>query len=364
MQTAEGPRAVMLGAGAYDQHSTLQAGVVGLAASQLERAVRALTAAGAAQVSPSGAAPVCLADYGSASGKNAVAAMLRLGELIGQHLPPQHASPARPLALCFCDQADNDWKVLASRLHDAFAGRDEVTFAMFPRSFYGPVLPPASVDLGWSAIAVHWLSRKPSASVEHLWPHPALGAQRAPFGEQARRDWRVFLEQRARELRAGGQLVVVAACSGADGRSTADAYLDVPWEVMAELERTGQLWPEERAAMHIPIYFRCAEEWQAPLREHALPLELVDYREALLPDGLWQEYERSGDRVAFANAWVGWLRAFSEPLLAAGLHPRRDARERAAVLDALYERTAAIIASAPERARIPWTLAIVHAARR
>jgi hypothetical protein len=341
----------MLGDGAYDQHSALQAGVVRLAASRLEQAVRALPPA------PLGR-PLCLVDYGSATGKNAVAAMTHLGTLIAQH------QRAVPLALSFCDQPDNDWKALASRLHDAFSGRDDVTFAMFPRSFYGRVLPDDCVDLGWSAIAVHWLSQKPNEPIDRLWPHSALGSRRAAFSARAQSDWSAFLEQRARELRVGGQLVVVAACSRSDGTSTADAYLDVPWEVIGELERSGDLMPDERSAMHVPTYFRSADEWKAPFADGALPLELVDYSEELLPDVLWDSYERSGDRDAFAAAWVGWLRAFSEPLLASALRPSRDAAQRRTLLDEIYRRTTAHIANEPERARIPWTLALLHAARR
>lgn len=350
-QAVRAPRAVMLGEGAYDQHSTLQAGVVRLASSRLERAVRALTPASSTR-------PLCLVDYGSATGKNSVAAMTHLSALIAQRQP---ASP--PLALCFCDQPDNDWKVLASRLHEAFSARDDVTFAMFPRSFYGPVFPPDSVDLGWSATAVHWLSEKPAGEIDRLWPHSALGPRRAAYIEQARRDWQVFLEHRARELRVGGQLVVVAACARADGTSTADDYLDVPWDVIRELERSGDLKAEERAAMHVPTYFRSAGEWKAPFAGGALPLELIDYSEEPLPDVLWQAYERTGDRAAFAGSWVGWLRAFSEPLLASALLPTREAGQRGALLDEIYRRTTERIEREPELAKIPWTLAVLHAAK-
>jgi len=342
----------MLGEGAYDRHSSLQAGVVRLAASRLELAVRAL-------LPPTPRRPLRLVDYGSATGKNAVAAMQFLRATLVRLVPDMP-----PLELGFCDQADNDWKALASRVHDAFAADDDVRFALYPRSFYGPVLPPDSVDLGWSAIAVHWLSDTPAASVDRLWPHPALGARRAPFSERARHDFSTFITQRARELRPGAQLVVAAACSGADGSSTADAFLDLLSEGLDELASEGTLVADERAAMHVPIYFRNADEWRAPFADPALPLELVDYREELLPDGLWEAFEQSGDRDAYAAAWVGWLRAFSEPLLAGALHRARPEPARRALLDELYRRTTARVARDPERARIPWTLALLHAAKR
>jgi hypothetical protein len=341
----------MLGAGAYDQHSKLQAGVVQMASARLENAALAV-------LTSSAPAPLAMADYGSATGKNSIAAVHFLAEVVARHRSGVH------LALHFCDQPDNDWKVLAARASEAFAERHDITYGMFPRSFYGPVLPPCSVDIGWSAISVHWLSAKPGEAIDGLWPHGGLGAQRAAFTQQARRDWSVFLTQRARELRAGGQLIVIAACSRADGTSTADAYLDMPWEVIRELEREGALSARERGAMHVPTYFRCAAEWQAPFGSPDLPLELADYAEELLPDALWADYERSGDRAAFAAAWVGWLRAFTEPLLAGALDPERGVEQRRAVLDELYRRTAARVVRDPERARIPWTLAILHMKRK
>jgi hypothetical protein len=318
-----------------------------MAAARLENAALAALTSGAP-------APLGVADYGSATGKNSIAAIHFLAEVIARH------RPAAPLSLHFCDQPDNDWRVLAARLSEAFAGRDDVTYGMFPRSFYGPVLPPHSIDIGWSAISVHWLAATPSEAIDGLWPHGRLGAQRGAFSEQARRDWSIFLAQRARELRAGGQLIVIAACSRADGTSTADAYLDMPWEVILELEREGALSAGERGAMHVPTYFRSAAEWRAPLGAPGFPLELVDYAEELLPDALWTAYESSGDRAAFAAAWVGWLRAFTEPLLAGALHSERAEPQRRALLDELYRRTAERVVRDPERARIPWTLAILH----
>jgi hypothetical protein len=341
----------MLGAGAYDQHSKLQAGVVQMAATRLENAALAVLTSGAS-------GPLGVADYGSATGKNSIAAINFLAEVVARH------RPAAPLSLHFCDQPDNDWKVLATRLSDAFGDRHDIAYGMFPRSFYGPVLPPHSIDIGWSAISVHWLSAKPSEAIDALWPHAGLGAQRAVFGEQARRDWSTFLAQRARELRSGGQLIVIAACSRADGTSTADAYLDMAWEVIRELEREGALTASERGAMHVPTYFRSAAEWRAPFGAAELPLELVDYAEELLPDVLWTAYERSGDRAAFADAWVGWLRAFTEPLLSGALNAERAEPQRRALLDELYRRTAARIVREPERAKIPWTLAIMHMTRK
>jgi hypothetical protein len=171
------------------------------------------------------------------------------------------------------------------------------------------------------------------------------------------------LEQRARELRAGGQLVVVAACAGADGRSSADHYLDLAWEVIRELERAGRLEPEERARLCIPTYFRNRAEYLAPFDDGALPLRLKEYDEVALPDALWDVHERTQDATAFARVHVGWLRAFSEPLLGAGLGSARSPEQRRSLLDELYHRIEQRVALAPGASRVPWTSALLRIER-
>ena len=37
--------------------------------------------------------------------------------------------------------------------------------AVVGRSFYEQLLPNATVSIGWSAIAVHWLSKIPAATI-------------------------------------------------------------------------------------------------------------------------------------------------------------------------------------------------------
>ena len=345
------PQGVMAGGGAYDRHSKLQAGVLHLAGSCLERAVSALAARAKDR-------PVAVADYGSATGKNSIEVMQRIRALL------RAAYGREPsLTLTFCDQPANDWNALAQRLDAAFAGEEHVHALLRAKSFYGSVLAPDSLDLAWSASSVHWLGGSLSVPPDWLWPHPDL-TERAPFAAQAARDWQSFLKQRARELRPGGQLIVVAAAASAGGRSPADHYLDLVWEVVLELEHDGMLQAVERARMFVPTYFRSPEEYRAPFADPSLPLELVEYREAALPDALWEVYERTGRPEELARVWVGWLRAFSAPLLEGALDDQRDPADKHRLLAQLYRRIEQRITGEPTRARVPWQTALVHAARR
>src|SRR5439155_114217 len=81
------------------------------------------------------------------------------------------------------------------------------------------VFPGGQVSLGYTASTVHWLSAAPCPLPGHIWPLHARGTTRAAFAARARQDWQTFLACRARELRPGGQLVVMAGLMDAAGPS-------------------------------------------------------------------------------------------------------------------------------------------------
>src|SRR6266404_5443167 len=64
-------------------------------------------------------------------------------------------------------------------------------------SFYRPILPAGTLNLGFSATAMHWLCRKPCDLTDHVQAVGAEGAELAAFAEQGRRDWETILLHRA-----------------------------------------------------------------------------------------------------------------------------------------------------------------------
>jgi SAM dependent carboxyl methyltransferase len=85
-------------------------------------------------------------------------------------------------------------------------------------SFYRPIVPAGTLDLGFSATAMDWLSRNPCNLTNHVQAVGATGPELAAFAEQGRRDWETILLQRARELATGGRLVMVNFCKDETGR--------------------------------------------------------------------------------------------------------------------------------------------------
>jgi len=67
------------------------------------------------------------------------------------------------------------------------------------RSFFEQLAPTRSVTLGWSSIALHWLSAQPGP-VAGIWPHLATPAQQNTWQAAAAADWVQFLSARGAEL--------------------------------------------------------------------------------------------------------------------------------------------------------------------
>ena len=95
------------------------------------------------------------------------------------------------------------------------------------KSFYERLFPAAQLNIGWNAIAVHWLSRVPATIADHIWSNRATGMVKEDFARQSERDWQAFLDHRGQELRPGGRLVVLGGASDDEGSSGAEGLIDL-----------------------------------------------------------------------------------------------------------------------------------------
>jgi len=77
-------------------------------------------------------------------------------------------------------------------------------------NFFDECLPPQSVNLGFSATAFHWLSRKPCNITGALHqPMITVKDEAEKFEEQAAKDWETILLARAKELAPGKALLLL-----------------------------------------------------------------------------------------------------------------------------------------------------------
>jgi SAM dependent carboxyl methyltransferase len=317
--------------GAYIRHAATQAAGGALALPLLEEAVQGLTVDG-------GGSPIVIADYGSSQGRNSLAPMRAAIAAFRERAPQP-----RPICVVHVDVAENDFSTLFDVLDtapDSYISDDPDVFpSAVGRSFYRSVLPPGHVHLGWSSHAAIWLSRAPTRIPGHFWIPSSTGDVRASFERQAADDWAAFLRLRARELRAGGRLIVTLPSPPDDGISQIHQGMNQANALLAEMVSAGEITAEERARMLLLSYPRRESELLAPFAEAGRfgNLILEQCKVFSVPDAAWDEFERDRDKGKLAANYTGFFRATFMPSLASALAPERGVEGRQRFVDRLAE---------------------------
>jgi hypothetical protein len=339
----------MEGGGQYNAHASAQAASAAFGADLLR------AAATSAPVGPAGA--VTVVDYGASEGRNS------LGPLSAAVDAIREARGAdQPVWVVHTDLPDNDFSSLFRTVADdpGTYRRPGVYTAAVGRSFYEQLLPDASVGLGWSSIAVHWLRAVPGP-LDGFWPSTATAEQYGVWAREAAADWQAFVTARAAEMAPGARMVVVVGAAHGDGRarrSGAERAMDEVARGLDALVGSGDVTEAERAAMAIPAWYRTAAEWEAPF-DAGCGLVLEQLRFVDLGDPLWQQTRGTGAHD-YPAAVAAALRVSFGPSLLQDLDPQR----RGTVATALFDgHLARAIAAQPPEPWFDWRLAIMEIAR-
>ncbi len=328
---------VMKTQGYYNAHSAPQGSAVSFALPLAERA--------AAEVSLHEGTSI-LADYGAAQGRNSLVPMRAFIHGLRER------GSAGPINVVHTDLAGDDFTTLFETLDDSpdsyLAGAEDVFAYAAGRSFYERLFADGLVSLGWSAIAVHWLSSVPGPLPDHIWSSAASGDARERFAARAREDWAAFLGHRAVELIPGGRLVVAGGAADEHGDPGANGLMDLANEALRGLVADGRLDRGDYERMVIPTYNRTPEEYVAGFESSGLRLETWSLD--VLPDPYREAFERDGDAKRFGQAWADFFRAAYEPSLFGELDPSR----RDAVADEFAGALAARAGADPDRASCRW----------
>jgi hypothetical protein len=338
----------MKGAGYYDQHSAAQLSSIQALADWVDDAVANLPL-------PAPAQPVTVLDLGSSEGGNAIRLMAGIVERLRQRTD-------QAVQTVYSDLASNDFNQLFANL--AAARRiGLIPAGVYPSavggSFYGPLVPPGTVQLATSFNAILWLDQLPAVAVpdfvSYRRPHPPrpglTGSPEATaaFERQAEQDLIRFLECRAQELVPGGKLLI-ATPGDTDQARVCDGLYDLLNDACLDLVAAGRLQREQYERLTMPVYFRTVAELLAPLERDDSPVRgafAVDRAAALeVATPFIVEFRRGGDVAAYAGAYTGFLRAISEPVVRAALN---EPAAQAAAVESLYERVHARLLAEPQR---------------
>ncbi|MBX3411934.1 MAG: hypothetical protein KF708_04390 [Pirellulales bacterium] len=333
--------------GFYDEHSTAQRATIEFLLDWIEIAARELTL-------PAAGKPVTIADYGCSEGNNAILGLGRAVEVL------QRRGAKHPICGVFSDLATNNFNRLFENLtasHALAADREGFFPVAAGGSFYGPLLPPATVHLGMTFNAVCWMDRLP-ALVQDFVIHPC-GATIRPgveipaevrraFIEQAASDLLRFYTHRAAEMQAGARLIIVLPGRNEQHWCGSGVY-DLLDDACRALVDAGRIDRAVYERITMPVYFRSLDELLAPVREKDAPLASAFTVEKVfdgcVPTPFVEDFKKSGNVERYADAYVGFLQAFSEPVVRHVVEPAHGD----ATVAAIYEQAKALLRKEPEK---------------
>src|SRR5262249_7295148 len=350
-QSVTSSAGLMQGGGFYNRHGWMQAAGVTAALPALARAAAAVPIEW----------PVMVADYGASQGRNS----LRPMQIAIEGLRARAMNV--PITVIHVDQPGNDFSSLFALLNsspDSYLQMHPQTYAAaVGRSFFEPVLAPASVTLGWSSFAVMWLTGTRPEALGYvsaaLTPPKVLVHLRA----QGAADWRRFLAARAGELRPGGRLVVLAAGPAEQGFASTGPLMQRLATTLRQLVVDGRLSEAACSRAFIPTLPRLGTELRAPFAEGAFAgLALEDQQDwPDFPDSAWERYQQDGDSGALADAYLGFVQATFLPSLLYSLEPFSSTSERQSTVDTLEAAIRSAIKTDPQPfAQIPLHMVAVR----
>lgn len=314
----------------------------------------------ALQPKPGEAGVLRVADYGAADGGTSREMWLSAFKAL------RAAGDAREIAITYTDLPSNDFSTLFRTMQglqgDAALAYQKLLENVFVygcgTGFHSQLFPAGTLDFGFSATAMHYLSQKPMEISTHVHAVGAKGAEAAAFTEQARADWERILIARAKELKPGGRMVCLNFGIDEDGRylgNTGGAHMfnlfDRFW---GELRDEGKITPAEYQRATFVQYYRTLEEFTAPLKDPSSPvhqagLRLVEASSTYTRCPYEAKFAESGGAMSnaeFAKSLIPTMRSWSETVFLTALDTRPPEQAQALV-DAFYQRYEDHVAAAP-----------------
>jgi len=344
----------MKGGGYYSERTRGAKDVIDRASSMLLDAVAAL------QPPPEGQA-IRIADFGAADGGTSKETMFNVIKALKDRFPDHQ------IQMTYTDLPSNDFSVLFKNIlgltqgaeHNYLSAFDGVFVNACGIGFHQQLLPDASLDIGFSATAMHYISAKPCEIENHVHMVGAEGPTLRAYAERAAEDWKNILLSRARELRPGGRIVILNFGKDEEGRYLGNTggvnmfdTFNRLWRAMAE---EGRITGQEYVDASFSQFYRTREEFCAPLEDESGPvraagLRLVSARTVVTGCPYRAAFDASNGAMSnreFAVSYIPTLRSWSETVFATALDESRSPDERAGLVDEFYQCYEDLVAENP-----------------
>jgi hypothetical protein len=345
------PVIAMRGAGYYSANTIGAKAVIDAAADLVLEALEGMALKGETHFA--------IADFGAADGGTSIDMMRRAVARIRKD------APERTITITYTDLPHNDFSALFRLMNGLLPGYEQNPLAAQPgvlifasgTSFYRPIFPASTISLGFSATAMHWLSKLPIQIADHTHAVGAAPAEKATIRAAALADWETILLHRARELAPGGKFVFANFCEdeqgyylGHTGGVNMHDEFARHWR---DLWKAGVIGEAEYRRANFVQFYKTKDDFTAPfgdpnsaVSKAGLVLDKAFTRVTGCPYAA--DFKAKGDASAFAKAYIPTLRSWSESTFAGALDPARPAAERMAIVDRFYGAYEATVAASPE----------------
>jgi hypothetical protein len=272
-------------------------------------------------------------------------------------------APAAPISVVYTDQPRNDFNALITNVYGLgpfetyLDDRDNVFPLISGTSFYRQIIPSGSLNLGFSATAMHWLSQKVCNISNHVQAVGAEGSELQAFRQQAYSDWRQILMHRANELIPGGKLILINFGTDEQGRylgntggvNMFDTFNQI-WQSFLEQKRISR---SEYENMTLPQYYNSVEEFSAPLvnseeavYQTGLRLDHIDTRIVKCPFA--EDFADHGDAARFAEEYIPTIRSWNESIYFNALSEDRPLEQRREIIEDYYNTYKTMVRENPQ----------------
>ncbi len=328
----------------------------------IDNALGMLTEAAGQIPGPPGELAIHIADFGAADGGTSKQAIYDTIAALRTRFPD------RQIEVTYTDLPSNDYSILFKNMLGLTEGSHGNYLQDFPGVFVNAVgigfhrqlLPDNSLDIGFSATAMHYVSEKPCEIENHVHMVGATGATLAAFAQRAADDWQSILLARARELRPGGRLVLMNFARDANGHYLGNTggvnMFDTFHRIWRGMRDEGLITQAEYVHASFSQYYRTQEEFRAPFTDPQSPvcaagLRLISSHTGVIKCPYRAAFEAAGGAMSnreFARSYIPTLRSWSETVFLNALDDGRDAADRADLTDLFYQRYEDLVTENPD----------------
>ena len=317
---------------------------------------------------PQDQADFTFSDMGTADGGTS----LKLVEELIHSL--RKKKPQIDINIVYVDQPKNDFNSLVQTVLGLghFPSYHETVENVYPffsaNSFYKQILPDNSLDFGFSATAMHWLSGKPCNLRNHVHMVGAEGDEYFRFSEHGKKDWETILLHRAQELKQGGQLVLLNFCRDENekylGNTTGVNMFSNFADIWQEFLDQGRIREDEFNRMTLPQYYNTVEEFSAPLKNFENPvyqaglrLKHIETRITTCPFA--EAFKEHQDAQRFAEEYIPTIRSWNESIFFGALDQERSLEDREQIIQDYYQTYQKQVQESPELHRMDYVHAFI-----